>query len=400
MRTVFFQYGDFGDAYRRLQAGGAETYRDQRHTVDFVASLASGHEVTTVAICDREHDEELGPGLRSVGISSEAGWDRGQMRPLLDRLAPEALICRTPIPAVLGWAADRRVPTLPSFADIFTNVNLRERLRNWRLARAIRRCVWPCVANHSLSASRSLARLGLRPEEIVPWDHCRILPARETKTAPPPFRPFRLFFAGELSETKGVGDCIEAVAIAHQAGAAVELVLAGKGDAGKWSELARRRGIEDLVRLLGVIPAEQVMAEMRESDAVVVSSRHDHQEGLPNTIFEALASRSPLIASDHPAFVERLRPEVDSLRYRAADPRDLACQVQRLIREPDLYERLSDASPEALADLYVGVEWTEMVALFLADPLNAGGWVRPLSLAALDKSRLARGRLEPQQRGA
>jgi glycosyltransferase involved in cell wall biosynthesis len=44
---------------------------------------------------------------------------------------------------------------------------------------------------------------------------------------------------------------------------------------------------------LGVIAAEPVLDEMRNSDAVVVPSRHDYSEGLPNTIFEALASRSP-----------------------------------------------------------------------------------------------------------
>ncbi len=382
MRIVILQYGDYGEAYRRLQTGGPETYRQQRHSVNFVASLAPNHEVTTVAICDRPHDEEVAPGLRSIGIPHDLVWDNSRLWPLLDRCAPEAFICRTPSRVALAWAAKNRVPTLPAFADIFTNVGLRNRLRNWRLRRVIRRCVKPCVANHSLSASCSLTCIGLSPDQIVPWEWQRMKPMDEAKDAPRPGRPFRLFFAGALSESKGVGDCIEAVAIANAAHAEVELMLAGPGDIDNWTAFARRHGVEASIRLLGVIAAERVLTEMRDSDAVVVPSRHDYQEGLPNTISEAFASRSPLIASDHPAFVERLRPEVDSLRFKAGYPRGLAEQVERLIHEPGLYARLSRASASALSRLYFGIEWSDLIARFIEDPLSTGDWVKRYSLAA------------------
>lgn len=383
MRIVILQYGDYGDAYRRFQSGGEETYRDQRHSVSFVASLAPSHEVVTVAVCDRHHDEELAPGLRSVGVPHDLIWDTSRLWPLLDRLEPKVFICRTPTQVGLTWAAKNRVPTLPTFADIFTNRGLRNRLRNWRLGRVIRRCVKPCVANHSLSASWSLTRLGLSPEQIVPWEFQRMKPMSEAKDAPRPGGPFRLFFAGMLSESKGVSDCIEAVGIANASHAEVQLTLAGAGDVDKWTTFAQQHGVEASVRLLGVIAAERVLTEMRDNDAVVVPSRHDYAEGLPNTIFEALASRSPLIASDHPAFVERLRPEVDSLRFKAGHPRGLAEQVKRLIHEPGLYARLSRASASALSGLYVGIEWTELIARFIEDPLCTDNWVKGYSLAAL-----------------
>src|SRR5262249_50183675 len=162
---------------------------------------------------------------------------------------------------------------------------------------------------------------------------------------------------------------IEAVAIVNTGHADVELTLAGAGDIDKWTAFARRHGVEASIRLPGVIAAERVLTEMRDSDAVGVPSRPDYQEGLPNTIFEALASRSRLIASDHPAFAERLRPEVDALRFKAGDPRGLAGQVERLIHEPGLYARLSRESASALSGLYVGIEWTDLVARFIDDPL-------------------------------
>ena len=126
MRILFFQYGDYGVAYHRLPAGGVETYRDQRHTVNFVASLAPDHDVTTVAICDRSHDEVLAPGLRSIGVPLDLAWDASRLWPLLDRFEVEAFICRTPNRVALEWAAKTRTLTLPSFADNFTNNGLRD----------------------------------------------------------------------------------------------------------------------------------------------------------------------------------------------------------------------------------------------------------------------------------
>jgi glycosyltransferase involved in cell wall biosynthesis len=382
MRIVILQFGDYADAYRRFQSGGHETYRDQRLTVNYIASLAPNHEVMTVAACGRVHEDELALGVWSIGVQRDLIWDSSRLWPLLDRLTPDAFICRVPNWVALAWAANNQVPTLPIFADTFTNKGLRHRLNNWRLSRVIRRCVKPCVGNHSLSASQSLSLVGLSLDEIVPWEFQRLKPIGEAKDAPRLDRPFRLFFAGALVESKGVGDCIQAVAIVN-AQTKVELTLAGAGDHDKWMAFARRHGVEASVHLLGVITSERVLADMRDSDAVVVPSRHDYAEGLPNTIFEALASRSPLIASDHPAYVKRLRPSVDSLRFKAGDPRSLAKQVHQLIHEPGLYARLSHESASALSRLYVGIEWRELVARFIEDPRCHGDWARGYTLAAL-----------------
>jgi glycosyltransferase involved in cell wall biosynthesis len=375
MRILILQHGDYADAYRRFENGGPETFRDQRHSVSYVSSLTPEHEVTTVAICNRAHDEEPAPRLRSIGVPSDLAWDRDRLWPLFDRIDPEAFVCRTPNRVALAWAVRTQIPTLPILADTFTNKGLRNRLNNWRLRRVLMRCRATCVANHSLSASQSLRYIGLSPDRIVRWEHRRMEPVGEAKAPPPPDRPFRLFFVGALIESKGVGDCIDAVAIARDHDQ-VELTIAGAGAPDQWTALARQRRVEPYIRLLGIIPVERVLKEMREHDVVIVPSRHDYAEGLPNTVYEALASRSPLIGSDHPGFVQRLRPDVDSLRFKAGDPRDLARQIQRLIHEPGLHARLSRESAVALASLYGGIEWSELVSKFIEDPLCASDWTK------------------------
>jgi len=44
---------------------------------------------------------------------------------------------------------------------------------------------------------------------------------------------------------------------------------------------------------------------MRSADAIVIPSRHEYPEGLPLTIYEALAARTPIVASDHQCFSAR-----------------------------------------------------------------------------------------------
>ncbi|WP_339947505.1 hypothetical protein [uncultured Albimonas sp.] len=50
MRLLIVQAGDYASAWRRFQQGLPSTYRDQKASVDYVASLAPRHQVCTVAL--------------------------------------------------------------------------------------------------------------------------------------------------------------------------------------------------------------------------------------------------------------------------------------------------------------------------------------------------------------
>ncbi|MEX5730254.1 glycosyltransferase involved in cell wall biosynthesis [Rhodovulum iodosum] len=381
-RLLIFQNGDYGAAFRRLRDGGEETYRDQRRSVEFVARLSHEMPVVVVAMCDRPHREELAPGLTSIGIPPGAGHDPAKILPLLDEIAPEVLICRSPNRFVLGWARRRGLPVLPVFADIFANDGLRQAWRNLRLRAQLGGAGTVCVANHSLNASRSVGRALLYPAgRIVPWDWSRLPTEPDPKSAPD--GPWRAFFAGAISDAKGVGDCLEAVALLKARGLWLGFDLAGGRDLAPWQARAARLGIDDRVRFLGMLPHAEVRARMRAADLVVVPSRHDYAEGLPNTIYEALASRSPLVISDHPAFAGRLRDGADCLVFRAASPDALADRVAHLMQSPDLYRALSEQSAAAHERLYIGLEWLDLVSTFLRDPGNETGWVARNALARL-----------------
>jgi glycosyltransferase involved in cell wall biosynthesis len=115
-----------------------------------------------------------------------------------------------------------------------------------------------------------------------------------------------------------------------------------------WQGLALRLGVGDRVQLLGVIPNTNVRQRMIEKDIIVVPSHYDYAEGLPNAIFEALASRTPLLISDHPAFANRLQSGENCLIFRAADASSLADRVATLLTDAGLFARLSARSAAAL----------------------------------------------------
>jgi glycosyltransferase involved in cell wall biosynthesis len=383
-KLLFFQYGDFGDVYRKLQEGAPETYRDQRVSVDFVASFKDQYEVTTIAICDRKHDEDLGSRLRSIGIDENCAQSWKSLSRLFNDIAPDLIVCRTPNYHAIRWAKRRHVPTLLTFADFFANRTPKQFLRNIALRKCLTARVFPCVANHSLNASNSVSKaLFYSRSRVVPWDWRPLRAEAMTKTAPiDPKRPI-IFFAGLLTEAKGVGDCLEAAALLRKQGIRVSFVFAGSGDIDSRQSRARALGIGAQIEFLGSISNFEVRRRMARSDIVVIPSRHDCHEGLPNVIYEALASRTPTIISDHQAFANRLRHGETCLVFRAADPASLADRMATALRDATLYSRLSAKSAQAHDALYVGMEWTDLVSKFLGDPENRTGWVEANSLAQL-----------------
>ena len=377
--VLFVQNGDFRQAFERFADGEQETYRDQRRSVDFVAGLAAENKATIIAFGRDAYDAKLAPGLRAIGCSRHA--ERDQVQGLLGEIAPTHVVLRTPHFRFLREVKRRKLPVLPIFADIFHRHDLATRLKYIAFRHVLLRCKAPCVSNHSLNASKSLVTdLGVPPEQVVPWDWSHVPIAGVAKAGVADPQNPTAFFAGVLSEDKGVDDCLQAVASANRAGMKISMRFAGPGAVEPWQNRANSLGLETQITFLGLLPNAQVRAEMANADFVVVPSRHSYSEGLPNTIYEGLASRSVLVISDHPAFSGRLRADTDALVFPAAQPEALAQTLKRATEDRALYARLSENAKNAHDSLYVGMEWTHIVQTFLDDPENQTGWVQANAL--------------------
>lgn len=390
LRLLFFQYGDFGTDWHRINTGGAEYFRDQKATIQFISDLQTDHVVDVICVNQRvTARDQLEPGLFATGISPKMAFDRRAITRLLDQAKPDAIVLRTPNNFVIQWARHHRTPTLPLFADSFPSVRGPVSLIKALVFRSrIRDDIFPCVANHSLNASLSLVENFFLPQSrIIPWDRSPLSADHRVKSAPAEAGRLVAFYAGVLAEGKGVGDCLHAVRWLKDRGTRLELRLAGQtpaqSGAQDWQALAASLDIADHVVLLGKVSNTDVRDEMRAADVILVPTRHDYAEGLPNTLTEGLASRTPLVVSDHPAFASRLRSGTDVMIFPAGSVEGLANAIKRLGKDPALYARLSQNAAVAGERLLFGMEWRHLIRLFVADPHNKTDWVRDHSLEKL-----------------
>jgi len=154
-----------------------------------------------------------------------------------------------------------------------------------------------------------------------------------TRTPEPTF-----LYVGRLKRYKGVDTAIRAVGMARQAGAVVDLAIAGQGDdRPRLEALTAELNLTDAVRFLGFVSEQEKRTLLRQSWATVFPSP---KEGWGITNVEAAACGTPAVASDSPGLRESVRHEETGLLVPGDDPAALADALRRLARDPALVARL------------------------------------------------------------
>lgn len=378
MRLTIVQYaGDYREAWERFDRGGKATYQAQRYSVDFVGSLAERLDQVAVicAITDQPYDIVLPNKVRAIGGGLKPGFQSRDISHLLAKSGPDRFVLTTPMVPLLKWARNHRIRTITTFADSF-RAGPRTWITHRRLASELNDPNVEWVGNHQIAACLSLTDIGVEPEKIVPWDwppshrpddHA----ARELVDG----RPLKLVYVGSVEEAKGVGDFLRALEQLKKNNGCPEATVIGRDRDGGMEALAATLGLGEQVRFAGVIPNEDVPEAMRNADAVVIPSRHEYPEGLPLTIYEALAARTPIIASDHPMFRGTLVDEQSALVFAAGNSEALAGAIRRLHSDRELYARLSRNSAEAWQALQLPVTWGDLIEKWLSDDPASRDWL-------------------------
>jgi len=139
---------------------------------------------------------------------------------------------------------------------------------------------------------------------------------------------------GRLVEQKNHELAIRAIAGVPDA----VLAIAGDGPLRpRLERLAADMGVDDRVRFLGVRPDARAL--MGAADAIVLSS---HWEGLPLSALEALASGTPLVATDVRGLRELVVDDQDALLV-PEEPEALAAALRRVLDDSGLAARLAEA---------------------------------------------------------
>ena len=387
-RLLIVHYaGDYREADRLRREEGKEIYYGHGYVLDQLARLrAQGHEVGFLCCLAPAYWTQLSDGVTVIGADANPDKDPATVLRLMERYDPTHLIINGPMMPLIRWGLSRRKPLGVVLADSFANLYYRY-VRFRRLPALLNQPGISLIANHGYNAARALVDFGVDADKVVPWDfpHVRTPDLYPAKTAPSG-PVFELLYVGSISAKKGVGDLLRAVArLSPQLG--VRLTIAGVGAVARFERQAARLGIADRVTFLGLVPNGDIPDLMHRADAVIVPSRHTFPEGLPLTLYEALASRTPVIASDHPMFEGHLVHGESAMIFPASRPRALAKAVADLMTDPDLYARISNGAPLAWDRMQNPVKWGEMLERWVRGSNEDVAWLSVHSIARTAEAR-------------
>jgi glycosyltransferase involved in cell wall biosynthesis len=171
--------------------------------------------------------------------------------------------------------------------------------------------------------------------------------AAEPKAVPP-----RVLFAGNLVPSKGVDLLLLAAAALTRRRVNYHLKILGQGPAqSSLQSLSQRLGLAEHVTWTPFVSQSQMPREYGATTVTVLPSRGS-AEGLGLTLVEALLAGSAVVGTPAGGIPEVVRHEETGLLSRGDDPDDLADQIQRLLLDAPLRDRLSRAGREHMLQSY------------------------------------------------
>jgi glycosyltransferase involved in cell wall biosynthesis len=170
---------------------------------------------------------------------------------------------------------------------------------------------------------------------------------------------FRIICVSRVTPRKGIRFLVQAFKTLSEKFSQVELVIIGDGNERKSLEdLARGLNLGEKVNFMGQVPHENLHEHYSKSDVFVLPSLN---EGMSNTMLEALASGLPIVATDTGGTKELVTEGVNGFVVGMQDSKDLADKIEKLIEDNQLLNQMSLASRKRAEQL----SWENVAAEYL-----------------------------------
>jgi glycosyltransferase involved in cell wall biosynthesis len=147
-------------------------------------------------------------------------------------------------------------------------------------------------------------------------------------------------FAGRLTEAKGVGDVLQAIAALKSQGLFVRLKLAGGGDIAGWKRIAKDYGIDDRVEFAGWLDGEEKVAFYRDAAMFCMPS---HFESFGIATLEAMFAGLPVIGTKVGGFLDLVEEDVTGHLADVRDTQALAGFIRKLAEDPVAARQMGEA---------------------------------------------------------
>jgi glycosyltransferase involved in cell wall biosynthesis len=172
----------------------------------------------------------------------------------------------------------------------------------------------------------------------------------------------RVAYVGRLRQVKGVGVLVDAWRELAHSGA--RLVLAGEGVMREELEAQiARLSLGDSVALAGEVA--DVPALLRETDVYVQPS---FQEGMPNSVLEAMAAGLPVVATRVSGNEDLVTDGENGLLVPPGDPSALAAAIRRLVDDPALARRMGARARERVQPFGIASVTAQLLSAYRRTP--------------------------------
>lgn len=151
----------------------------------------------------------------------------------------------------------------------------------------------------------------------------------------------QILSAGVVNARKGYKDLIKgfaAIAVNHKDW---KVVFAGSGEIEEGKALAKELGIESQVEFLGWVAGEAKDRVFRETSIFCLPS---YAEGFPMAVLDAWAYGLPVVATPVGGLPDIVKDGEDCLLFNPGDCEQLAVQLERMITDEELREKIEGAS--------------------------------------------------------
>ena len=251
------------------------------------------------------------------------------------------------LPLIRAW----KNPSIVSFhgADVMVDMNKPAyRKATLQMLDAV-----TLVLVRSASLRRAVVDLGCDPKKIeiqrtgIPLEE---FPFRDR--AVPKNGEWQFVQAGRLIEKKGLPVALRAFSIFLKQHPNATLTIAGEGPLlPELQKFARELNIADRVSFTGFVSQEQLREIYYRSHIFLHPSqtgRDGNQEGIPNSMLEAMATGLPVFATEHGGIPEAIENGVSGVLVPERDDGALARALLNAAQDPGLLSRIGQAGGGAV----------------------------------------------------
>jgi colanic acid/amylovoran biosynthesis glycosyltransferase len=209
------------------------------------------------------------------------------------------------------------------------------------------------VMARSESLLERLKELGCPEEKLrlnrtpIPFDN---IPFVERKA--PENGQWRIIQACRLIPKKGIFTVLDALPRVLRDYPNLKYLLAGIGPSrDEIADAIRVRGLSDNVEMLGWLEQDELLEEYQKSHYFLHPSQltqENDQEGVPNSMLEAMANGLPVVATYHGGIPEAVTNEEDGLLVPERSPKELAEAMLRIMDDSALLTKLSIRAAESV----------------------------------------------------